>query len=175
MKDVTSELNMSFSNSGFHWWHRLRQLFLSHYRWLVVLISRYLLSYKRSSPLFDEHVFHCWYKRNFGRMAEKPNDDESNAEWFFQRESLEGLDWVPIYLRISELMLLRYEEFVDLLARFNGTLNLLTRDEPDSVQFTVVPNSDTNMLWKVSVIIKCSRVGLGIFPFECADLVVPLN
>ena len=108
-------------------------------------------------------------------MAQKPNDDEGTAEWFYQRESLEGLDWVPIYLRISELMLLRYEEFVDLLARFNETLNLLTRDEPDSVQFTVLPNSDTHMLWKMSVIIKCSRVGLEIFPIERHDLIIHLN
>ena len=90
-------------------------------------------------------------------MAKRGKDD-GDFQYLMQKDTLEGLELRPTYLKISQILLLRYDEFVDIITKFNQTINSLTDDEPDYIEFSIVPESDSTMLWKLFVRINCSRV-----------------
>jgi hypothetical protein len=92
-------------------------------------------------------------------------DDEQDDRKFMKRDTLEGLELTPTYLKISQILLLRYEEFLDLVDKFNKTLKSFTNDEPDFIEFSIDPETDSTMLWKLFVRIKCSRVCLESYLF----------
>jgi hypothetical protein len=47
---------------------------------------------------------------------------------------------------------------MNLIDKFNQTLKSITNGEPYFIQFSIVPESDTTMLWKLFIRITCSRV-----------------
>jgi len=67
-------------------------------------------------------------------------------QYFVQRDTLEGLDLMPTYIKISQILLLQYDEFVNLIDKFNQILKSVTEDEPDFIEFSIKPESDTTML-----------------------------
>ena len=89
-------------------------------------------------------------------MSDKP--DGGKYQFLVEKDTLEGLELIPTYIKISQILLLQYDHFVNLIDKFNQKLEFFTEDEPDYIQFSIVPNSDTTMLWKFFVHIKCSRV-----------------
>ncbi len=89
-------------------------------------------------------------------MSEKK--DVSKYQYLVQRDTLEGLELIPTYLKISQILLLQYDQFVNLINKFNQTLKSFTEDESDFIRFSIIPESDTTMLWKLFIRIKCSRV-----------------
>jgi hypothetical protein len=89
-------------------------------------------------------------------MSEKK--DVGKYQYLVQRDTLEGLELIPTYLKISQILLLQYDQFVNLINKFNQTLKSFTEDESDFIRFSIVPESDTTMLWKLFIRIKCSRV-----------------
>jgi hypothetical protein len=89
--------------------------------------------------------------------------DNEKHQQLLKRDTLEGLELMPTYLKISQILLLRYDEFVDLVAKFNQTLKSFTDDQPDFIEFSIEPESDTTMFWKLFIRIKCSRVSQILF------------
>jgi len=89
-------------------------------------------------------------------MCEK--EKASKYQYLVERDTLEGLELIPTYLKISQILLLQHDEFLGLIDKFNRTLNSFTKDESDFIQFSIVPDSNTTMLWKFFIRIECSRV-----------------
>jgi hypothetical protein len=43
------------------------------------------------------------------------NQPDSKYQFLVERYTLEGLELIPIYLKISQILLLQYDEFVNLI------------------------------------------------------------
>jgi hypothetical protein len=57
------------------------------------------------------------------------------------------------------MMVLRYEQFEQLLEEFNKTLEIFTRDEPHYLRFYVEPKTKSHVFWKAIVRLRCAKVG----------------
>ena len=89
----------------------------------------------------------------------RSDDDEvTNRNHIEARGSSDGLEFVPTILKIKEIIFLRHSEFTHLVNEFNKTLESFTRDEPYYLNFTIVPQSDSTILWKALIRITCSKV-----------------
>ncbi|CAF0789518.1 unnamed protein product [Adineta ricciae] len=89
----------------------------------------------------------------------RSDDDEvTNRNHIEARGSSDGLEFVPTILKIKEIIFLRHSEFIRLVNEFNKTLESFTRDEPYYLNFTVVPQSDSTILWKALIRITCSKI-----------------
>jgi hypothetical protein len=89
------------------------------------------------------------------------SSDESESNNRYQMDynkSSDGLELVPTFLKIKQIVLLRHKGFLRLLDEFNTTLELFTRDEPHYLRFTIVPHSDSTIFWKALIRITCSKV-----------------
>ncbi|UJR23462.1 hypothetical protein I4U23_026464 [Adineta vaga] len=90
---------------------------------------------------------------------EHSDEDESNNRHQMEANmSSNGLEFVPTILKIKEIIFLRHNEFNELLKEFNKTLEAFTRDEPHYLHFTIVPQSDSTILWKALIRITCSKI-----------------
>jgi len=95
------------------------------------------------------------------RHNENSNDDDdelNNRNSMEQKISSHGLELVPTILKIKQIIVLRYNDFVRLLNDFNKTLEIFTSDEQYYLRFTIVPHSDLTIFWKASIRITCSKV-----------------
>ena len=94
--------------------------------------------------------------------SEANSDDENEAtarNHTDMHSSSDGLELVPTILKIKQIILLRHSDFLRLINEFNTTLESFTTDEPHYLQFTIVPHTDTTILWKALIRITCSKVG----------------
>ncbi|CAF1932505.1 unnamed protein product [Rotaria magnacalcarata] len=97
-------------------------------------------------------------------QEQHPRDTSSDEEGLDNDHQLEykfpsdNLDFVPTFLKLKQIILLRHRNFVQLLNEFNTTLEMFTRDEPHYLRFTIVPHSDSNILWKALMRIACSKI-----------------
>ena len=96
------------------------------------------------------------------RRHPENNSDEDEAERRTSSSS-DGLEFVPTLMKIKQIVLLRHSDFLRLLNEFNNTLELFTRDEPHYLQFTIVPQSNSTILWKALIRITCSKVNSRAF------------
>jgi hypothetical protein len=96
------------------------------------------------------------------RHNENSNDDDemNNRNSLEQKISSDGLELVPTILKIKQIIILRYSDFVRLLNDFNKTLEMFTSDEQYYLRFTIVPHSDSTIFWKALIRITCSKVNL---------------
>ena len=85
-------------------------------------------------------------------------DELNNRSQMEYRNSSDGLELVPTFIKIKQIILLRHSDFLRLLNEFNDTLEMFTTDESSFLRFTIVPNSDSNIFWKALIRITCSRV-----------------
>lgn len=58
----------------------------------------------------------------------------------------------------KQMIRLKYSQFVQLLNQFNLTLESFTSDEPFGLRFSIVPRSDSTVLWKAWIRINCSKI-----------------
>lgn len=86
------------------------------------------------------------------------NDELSNRNQFGLKNSSDGLELVPTMLKIKQIILLRHSEFIRLINDFNRILENFTKDEQYYLRFTIVPNSDSTIIWKALIRITCSKV-----------------
>jgi len=86
-----------------------------------------------------------------------PNTND-NARQFERQDSPDGLVLVPTILKIKQIIFLKHSQFLRLLQEFNETLESFTRDEPFYLKFTIVPRTDSTMIWKALIRIRCSKV-----------------
>ena len=96
-----------------------------------------------------------------GRSRIENFNDEDEVVEQHQREYQnlsDGLEMIPTFLKIKKIAFLRHSDFIHLLNDFNETLETFTRDESYYLRFTIVPRSDSNILWKAFIRITCSRV-----------------
>ncbi|CAM4763624.1 unnamed protein product [Rotaria magnacalcarata] len=77
---------------------------------------------------------------------------------FQEQHPRDTSNFVPTFLKLKQIILLRHRNFVQLLNEFNTTLEMFTRDEPHYLRFTIVPHSDSNILWKALMRIACSKI-----------------
>jgi len=76
------------------------------------------------------------------------NNNNSNFEEF-----------IPTFLKIKQILLLKYNDFVKLLEEFNQILKTFTTDETDFLEFSIVNGSDrSSLFWKAVIRIKCTRI-----------------
>lgn len=85
-------------------------------------------------------------------------EDLNDRHQVNRRSSSDGLELVPTILKIKQIVLLRHNEFVRLIDKFNNTLETFTRDDPYYLRFTIVPTSDSNIFWKALIRITCSKI-----------------
>ncbi|CAF0745944.1 unnamed protein product [Didymodactylos carnosus] len=74
------------------------------------------------------------------------------------QDDFDGLEFIPTFLKVKQIVLLRYNDFLDLLNEFNTTLKTFTNDEDYFLQFSIVPGTDKTVLWKALIRIKCTRI-----------------
>jgi hypothetical protein len=86
------------------------------------------------------------------------DDELNNRNQIEHRISSDGLELVPTILKIKQIILLRHSDFIRLVADFNNTLEMFTKDEPFYLRFTIVPHSDSTIFWKALIRITCSKV-----------------
>lgn len=96
------------------------------------------------------------------RRQHENNSDEDEADHRTSSDS-DGLDLVPTLMKIKQIVFLRHSDFLRLLNEFNNTLELFTRDDPHYLQFTIVPHSNSTILWKALIRITCSKVNSHVF------------
>lgn len=89
---------------------------------------------------------------------EDDNDEMNNQTQMERKLSSDGLEFVPTFLKIKQIILLRHSDFVRLLNDFNNTLEIFTRDEPYYLQFSIVSHSDSTIFWKALIRIRCSKI-----------------
>jgi len=58
----------------------------------------------------------------------------------------------------KQIIRLKRSQFVQLLNEFNETIETFTRDEPFGLRFTIVPRTDSTVIWKALIRITCSKV-----------------
>ncbi|CAF0851276.1 unnamed protein product [Rotaria sp. Silwood1] len=96
------------------------------------------------------------------RVHDNSNDNDedevNNRHSMDYKISSDNLEFVPTFLKIKQIILLRHSDFINLLNEFNTTLETFTRDEPYYLRFTIVPNSDSNIFWKALIRITCSKI-----------------
>lgn len=85
-------------------------------------------------------------------------DELNNRSPREHKMSSDGLELVPTFLKIKQIIFLRHSDFLRLLNEFNKTLEMFTTDEPHYLQFTIVPHSDSTIFWKALIRITCSKV-----------------
>lgn len=91
-------------------------------------------------------------------------DDESDSDHQLEYNiASDNLEFVPTFFKMKQIILLRHKEFIKLLKEFNTTLEMFTRDEPHFLEFNIVPQSDSTILWKALIRIKCSKVNNDFF------------
>jgi len=75
------------------------------------------------------------------RHNENSNDESEtiNQNEIEHKISSDGLELVPTILKIKQILILRYSDFVRLLSDFNKTLETFTSDEQYYLRFTIVP------------------------------------
>ncbi len=96
----------------------------------------------------------------FQRQDETSTDEDelNNRSPVEHKISSDGLELVPTFLKIKQIILLRHNDFRHLLNEFNHTLEMFTGGESHYLQFTIVPHSDSNIFWKALIRITCSKV-----------------
>ncbi|CAF0940011.1 unnamed protein product [Rotaria sordida] len=94
------------------------------------------------------------------RLHNNSNDDDAmnNRHQMEYEIASDNLEFIPTFLKIKQIILLRHSDFINLLNEFNDTLEKFTRDEPYYLRFTIVPHSDSNVFWKALIRIKCSKI-----------------
>lgn len=70
------------------------------------------------------------------------------------------LELIPAIAKLKKVVFLRYQELVKLLQDFNAQLDLFTRDENETLEFTIEPGSDKPIFWKASIRIICLKVNI---------------
>ena len=95
------------------------------------------------------------------------NENSNNNDGAITSRHLnsDGLEFVPTILKLKQIVLLRHSEFIRLLNEFNNTLEAFTRDEQHYLRFTIIPHSDSTILWKALIRIQCSKVNIDLICF----------
>ena len=65
--------------------------------------------------------------------------------------------------KLSEIMNLKYEAFVNMLSELNSIAEYFLDSQGCSLHFKVVNGTDKSFLWKLTVRIECLKVNIYLF------------